>query len=160
MPFITIAVGVVLAALDQLLKYLVVSHFELNQTQVLIPHILNLTYIRNEGVAFGLFAGIPWVFIALTSVLMAAIIIYMFVKRPAGKLFYAAAALIIGGGVGNLIDRILFGYVVDYLSLTFFKPVCNFADYCITVGVVLLAVYLLFFADKEKKQKDLKHDGA
>lgn len=161
MPFIAIAAGIVLAAADQLFKYLVVSHFELNQSQVLIPHILNLTYIRNEGVAFGLFAGIPWVFIVLTALLLAAIIIYMFVKRPAGRLFYVSAALIIGGGIGNLIDRVLYGYVVDYLSLTFFKPVCNFADYCITIGVVLLALYLLFFADKEKKkQQDPKHDGA
>lgn len=157
MPFIAIAVGIALAAVDQLLKFLVVSNFELNQSQVLIPHVLNLTYIRNEGVAFGLFAGIPWVFIVLTAALLTAIIILMFVKRPVHKLFYVSVALIIGGGVGNLIDRILNGYVVDYLSLTFFKPVCNFADYCITVGVILLAVYLLFFADREKKVS--KHDG-
>lgn len=157
MPFIAIAVGIALAAVDQLLKFLVVSNFELNQSQVLIPHVLNLTYIRNEGVAFGLFAGIPWVFIVLTAALLTAIIILMFVKRPVHKLFYVSVALIIGGGVGNLIDRILNGYVVDYLSLTFFKPVCNFADYCITVGVILLAVYLLFFADREKRVS--KHDG-
>lgn len=157
MPFIAIAVGIALAAVDQLLKFLVVSNFELNQSQVLIPHVLNLTYIRNEGVAFGLFSGIPWVFIVLTAALLTAIIILMFVKRPVHKLFYVSVALIIGGGVGNLIDRILNGYVVDYLSLTFFKPVCNFADYCITVGVILLAVYLLFFFDREKKVS--KHDG-
>lgn len=157
MPFIAIAVGIALAAVDQLLKYFVVSNFDLNQSQVLIPHVLNLTYIRNEGVAFGLFAGIPWFFIVLTAVLLTAIIILMFVKRPVHKLFYVSVALIIGGGVGNLIDRVLYGYVVDYLSLTFFKPVCNFADYCITVGVILLAVYLLFFADRAKKVSG--HDG-
>ena len=54
MPYIALAIGIVLAGLDQLFKYLIVSHFELNQTQVLIPNILNLTYIRNEGVAFGI----------------------------------------------------------------------------------------------------------
>ena len=159
MPYIALAIGIVLAGLDQLFKYLIVSHFELNQTQVLIPNILNLTYIRNEGVAFGMFSGMPWVFIALTSVMLAAIIIYMFVKRPKSKFFYFTIALIIGGGIGNLIDRIAYGYVVDYLSLSFFHPVCNFADYCITLGVIMLAVYLLFFADKKDK-KVRKHDGA
>ena len=59
---------------------------------------------------------------------------------------------LIGGGIGNLIDRIAYGYVVDYLSLTFFSPVCNFADYCITIGVILLAVYLLFFSDKKGRK--------
>ena len=159
MPYIALAVGAVLAALDQLLKYLVVNNFELNQSQVLIPHILNLTYIRNEGDAFGMFAGMQWVFIALTVVMLGAIIFYMFKKRPDSKFFYFTVALIIGGGIGNLIDRIAYGYVVDYLALTFFKPVCNFADYCITLGVIMLAVYLLFFADKKNKKGNL-HDGA
>ena len=97
------------------------------------------------------------VLIALTAVLLGAIIFYMFWKRPAGKFFYIVVGLIVGGGVGNLIDRVLYGYVVDYLSLTFFQPVCNFADYCITIGVFLLAVYLLFVADRQ--QKDIRHDN-
>ena len=152
MPFIALTVGIVLAALDQVFKYMIVSNFELGQTQTLIPGVLNLTYIRNEGVAFGMFAGMQWLFIALTVILLALIVIYMFVKRPQSKFFYFTVALIVGGGIGNLIDRIAYGYVVDYLSLTFFQPVCNFADYCITVGVILLAVYLLFFAGKKGKK--------
>ena len=152
MPFIALTVGIVLAALDQVFKYLIVSNFELGQVQPLIPGVLNLTYIRNEGVAFGMFAGMQWLFIALTVVMLALIIIYMFKKRPQSRFFYVTVALIIGGGIGNLIDRIAYGYVVDYLSLTFFSPVCNFADYCITIGVILLAVYLLFFSDKKGRK--------
>lgn len=154
MPFIALAAGVVLAALDQLFKLLVVSNFEVGQSQPLIPGILNITYIRNEGVAFGLFAGMQWLFVILTVVLLGLIIFYMFKKRPESRFFYFTVALIVGGGIGNLIDRIAYGYVVDYLSLSFFHPICNFADYCITVGVVSLAVYLLFFADKNKKKND------
>ena len=61
--------------------------------------------------------------------------------------------LIIGGGLGNLFERVFLGYVTDYLSLSFFPPICNFADYCITAGTVCLIVYLLFFSDF------LKSDG-
>ncbi|RGH89804.1 signal peptidase II [Ruminococcus bromii] len=62
-------------------------------------------------------------------------------------------ALIIGGGIGNLIDRIFYGFVVDYISVSFFPPVCNFADYCITVGTLLLIVYVLFFSNVMKSEK-------
>ena len=77
-----------------------------------------------------------------------------------GKFFYVCAALIIGGGIGNLIDRIFFGYVIDYLSLSFFPPVCNFADYCITAGTIMLVIYLLFFSDvlDSSKKAKIKND--
>ena len=150
MPYIALAIGVVLAAIDQIIKYFI-------GTVNVLGDVFKLTYVENRGVAFGMFSGMQWVFIVLTSLLLAAIIFYMFKKRPSGKFFYITVALIIGGGVGNLIDRVFLNYVVDYLSLSFFPPVCNFADYCITVGVVLLAVYLLFFADKDRK-KELHHD--
>ena len=154
MPFIALGIGVALAALDQLFKFLIVSNFELGQTRQFIPGILNLTYVRNEGVAFGMFAGMQWVFIVLTTVMLAAIIFYMFKKRPESRFFYIIVGMIIGGGVGNLIDRILNSYVVDYLSLTFFFLFFYFADYVIVVGVILLAVWFLFFSDKaEKKEK-------
>ncbi|MDO4831402.1 MAG: signal peptidase II, partial [Clostridia bacterium] len=97
-----------------------------------------------------------WVFVALTSVLLFVIIFIMFKKRPKGKMFYIAAGLIIGGGIGNLIDRIFYGYVIDYLSLSFFPPVCNFADYCITIGTVLLIIYLLFFSNVFDSSKKVK----
>ena len=64
-----------------------------------------------------------------------------------------AASLIIGGGLGNLIERVFMGYVTDYLSLSFFPPICNFADYCITAGTVCLIVWLLFFSDFMKSDK-------
>lgn len=95
-------------------------------------------------------------FVVLTTALIAAILIYMFKKKPKSKLFYASVALVIGGGIGNLIDRIFYGYVIDYISLSFFPPVCNFADYCITVGTVLLMVYVLFLSEVGKKE--LKND--
>ena len=153
MPFITLAIGIALAGIDQLLKYLVVTNVKPIGTINVLGDVFKLTYVENRGVAFGMFQGMQWLFIALTAVLLIAITVYMFKKRPDSKFFYITVALIIGGGIGNLIDRIALNYVVDYLSLSFFPPVCNFADYCITVGVILLAVYLLFFADKKKVAK-------
>ncbi len=158
MPYVALAIGLALAGIDQLIKYLIVNNVALNENINVLGDVFKITHVRNDGVAFGMFSGMQWLFIVLTVLMLTAIIIYMFKKRPDSKLFYITVALIVGGGIGNLIDRICYHYVVDYLSLSFFKPVCNFADYCITIGVILLAVYLLFFADKKDKKKDLQND--
>ena len=158
MPYIALAIGLVLAGIDQIIKLVIVNNVQLNENIKVLGDIFRITYVRNDGVAFGMFSGMQWLFIVITVLMLGAIIFYMFKKHPDSKLFYITVALIVGGGIGNLIDRICYNYVVDYLSLSFFKPVCNFADYCITIGVILLAVYLLFFADKKEKKKDLTHD--
>ena len=159
MPFIALLIGAVIVAADQIIKYFVVNNLKPLGSVSVIDNLFKLTYVENRGVAFGMFNDMRWFFVVLTSVLIAAIIIFMFIKRPGGKLFYIAAGLIIGGGIGNLIDRILYGYVIDYLSISFFSPVCNFADYAITIGVVLLAVYVIFFTGYLKSnKKDLKND--
>lgn len=156
MIFITLAVGVLLAALDQVIKYFISINLKPMGSVTIIDNILDFTYVENRGVAFGMFSGMRWIFIALTTILICAIVIYMFKKKPQSKLFYVCVALIVGGGIGNLIDRIFYGYVIDYISLSFFKPVCNFADYCITIGTVLLVVYLLFISKEFKEQKKVK----
>ena len=158
MPFIAVAIGILLAVADQVIKILVSANLKEIGSVSVIDNLLSFTYVENSGVAFGSFAGNRWIFVVLTAALIAAILIYMFKKKPRSKLFYASVALIIGGGIGNLIDRIMYGYVVDYISLSFFPPVCNFADYCITAGTVLLMIYVLFFTGTSKK--DLKNDKA
>ncbi len=156
MPYIAVAVGIVLAIADQIIKFFVSANLKEIGSVSVIDNLLSFTYAENNGVAFGSFAGNRWIFVVLTTALIAAILIYMFKKKPKSKLFYASVALVIGGGIGNLIDRIFYGYVIDYISLSFFPPVCNFADYCITVGTVLLMVYVLFFSEVGKKE--LKND--
>lgn len=154
MPYIALAIGIVLAVIDQVIKYLVVANIDENQVVPVITNVLNFTHIHNEGVAFGMFDGMRWIFVALTLVLLVAIIGIMFKKRPNGKMFYVSVALIVGGGIGNLIDRVFFGYVIDYISLSFFPPICNFADYCITFGTALLMIYILFFSEYFKKEEE------
>jgi len=160
MPFISLIVGAVLVIIDQIIKYFVSAYLQPVGSVSVIDNLFSLTYVENKGVAFGMFSDMRWIFVALTSVLLAIIIFYMFKKRPKGKFFYICAALIIGGGIGNLIDRIFYGYVIDYLSLSFFPPVCNFADYCITAGTIMLVIYLLFFSDvlDSSKKAKIKND--
>ena len=160
MPFVALIIGIVLAVLDQVIKYFVSVYLQPIGSVSVIDGLFSLTYVENRGVAFGMFTDMRWVFVTITSVMLAIIIFYMFKKHPQGKFFYICAGMIIGGGVGNLIDRVLYGYVIDYLSLSFFSPVCNFADYCITIGTVLLMIYILFFSDaiKNSKKADLRND--
>lgn len=156
MTFVAIAIGLILAVADQVIKYFVSVNLKPVGSVTVIDNILDFTYVENRGVAFGMFSGMRWIFIVLTVLLICLIIFYMFKKKPQSKLFYVCTALIVGGGIGNLIDRIFYGYVIDYISLSFFEPVCNFADYCITVGTVLLVVYVLFFTNETKKQNKVK----
>ncbi len=156
MPFISLIVGAVLVIIDQIIKYFISAYLQPVGSVSVIDNIFSLTYVENKGVAFGMFSDMRWIFVALTSILLVIIIFYMFKKRPKGKFFYVCAALIIGGGIGNLIDRIFYGYVIDYLSLSFFPPVCNFADYCITAGTIMLVIYLLFFSDILDSSKKAK----
>ena len=158
MPFVALAIGAVIIAIDQVIKYFVHNELKPVGEISVIDGWIRLAYVENRGVAFGLFRDMRWIFIAVTTALLISIIVYMFKKRPSGIFFYICAGLIIGGGVGNLIDRIMYGYVIDYLSVSFFPPVCNFADYSITIGVVLFVVYFLFFSETFKSKKVLKND--
>ncbi|MDR0914052.1 MAG: signal peptidase II, partial [Oscillospiraceae bacterium] len=108
---------------------------------------LSFVYVENEGAALGILKNQRWIFIIVTSILLAIIIWVMATGKIKSRLFYAAALLIVGGGIGNLIDRIYLGYVIDYIQLSFFPPVCNFADYCVTAGTIILVIYILFYSN-------------
>ena len=145
--YIVLILSILLAAADYAIKMLVINNLKPVGTVEVIPGFFSLKYVENKGAAFGMLSNARWVFIVFTIVIILVLIYIMFKKKISSKLFNFAAILIIGGGIGNLIDRIFYGYVVDYLSISFFPPVCNFADYCITVGAVLMVIYLLFFSD-------------
>lgn len=156
MPYIVILIAVLIAAADQVIKYFISLYLAPVGTVEVIPGLFSLTYVENRGAAFGMMSNMRWVFIAFTVIVIGVFIYFLFKKKIRSRLFFASAALLIGGGIGNLIDRILSGYVVDYLSLSFFPPVCNFADYCITAGTVILIIYLIFFSDFFKSEKKVK----
>lgn len=135
--------------LDQLTKYAVVRRFRLHESVRVIPGFFDLTYVRNPGAAFGFLAGAPGVwrsvfFITVSIVALAAII--ALVRTAHERLPLIAFALIGGGAVGNLIDRVRFGEVVDFIDWfyrTYHWPTFNIADSAISIGVGLLAIDML-----------------
>ncbi len=141
-----------LVIIDQLIKYFVVEYLAPIGSFTVIDNLFSLVYVENRGAAFGVLQNQLWLFSLLTVFLIGVFVYLLLKKKLYGRLFSVSAALIIGGGIGNLIDRVFRGFVVDYLSISFFPPVCNFADYCITVGAALFIICLFTF---EKKQKSL-----
>ena len=159
MLFVSIAIIVIVPIAAELIRTLAVSRLDPHQSVTAIPGILDLTYSENTGVAFGLFQNGTLFFSITTSIVIVLLSILLIKNYKKSRLFSVAAALIIGGGLGNLYERIFLGYVVDYLKLSFFSPICNFADYCITAGTVCLIVYLLFFSDFLKNDKKKCKNG-
>ncbi len=158
MPFIVLGLSALVVLIDYILKILVINNLKPVASVTVIPGLFSLSYVENKGAAFGMLSNARWIFIVFTVIVVILLVIFLFWKKPTSKLLNTALFLIIGGGIGNLIDRIFYGYVVDYLSISFFPPVCNFADYCVTAGAFILVIYLLFFSDYVKKDKGL-NDG-
>ncbi len=138
-------------AIDQVSKWLIVANMSLGESVEAIPGLLDFTYTHNDGMALGIGSDtFRWIFIGVTVAICSVLIYLMFRSEFKNKLYFASVACIVGGGVGNLIDRLFNGYVVDFLALSFFPPICNFADYCITAGTVLLIIFILFYYGKKK----------
>ncbi|MDQ5983831.1 MAG: Lipoprotein signal peptidase [Eubacteriales bacterium SKADARSKE-1] len=142
-------VGLIILA-DQLIKMQVVNYIKTVGEITIIPGFLNISYVENRGAAFGFLQGFKYFFIIVSLIMILAFIYFIFLKKINNKLFLAASILIIGGGIGNLIDRFTLGYVIDYIKVSFFPPVCNLADYCISVGAGLLLLYFLFFSQEKE----------
>lgn len=136
-----------IVGLDQLVKVLTVANLALHETAPLIPGVLQLTYVRNTGAAFSSFEGQQWLF-ALIFLVFTGLILWEYFKKPMAFTGFErwCIAAIYGGGLGNMIDRLRLGYVVDMFETTFMDfPVFNVADCFITCGCVLVMVHLAFF---------------
>ena len=139
------AAGIVAA--DQFTKYLTVANIALYEDVSFLPGLLQLTYVQNTGAAFSSFEGQQWLF-ALIFALFTAMIFWEYFKKPMGFTPFErwCIAAIYGGGLGNMIDRVRMGYVVDMIETTFMDfPVFNVADCFITCGCIALMVHLVLF---------------
>lgn len=153
---IAAVIALLFVGVDQLIKLVVVSNMSLGDSIPILNNVLHITYVLNDGAAFSFMSGQAWLLCGVTSILMA-VLIYLYIsKKITHKLTITSLALIISGGVGNLIDRFfngdaLFkGKVVDYVDFRLINfAVFNFADCCVVIGTILLVVYLIFY-DNEK----------
>ncbi len=141
---IAIIIIAVLVLIDQLTKVYAINEVKPQGMIKVIDNFYYFTYVENRGAAFGMMQNRQWFFIAVTVVIFAILGGVLVKYKIEGKLFYTATVLIFAGGIGNLIDRIFRGYVVDFLQFSFFSPVCNLADYFITVGAVMLVISVVF----------------
>ena len=149
-------IALLLVVLDQVSKYFTVLYLEPLRTVEVIKNIFSLTYVENRGAAFGILQNARWVFIVATIAAICALVWYKLRYKPQGKIINTSLCLILAGAVGNMIDRILRGYVVDMLEVTFIEyPVFNVADCFVVVGAILLAIYIVFiYKEPEKNNQD------
>lgn len=157
---IQLAAIAVLTAADLLIKNAVIEKIPLGEDVRFIDGILGFTYVRNTGVAWSMFDGNPQLLSVVTGCLIFAVFVYLLlpVKRPFA--YEICIPVILAGGIANLADRIMRGYVVDYIKTLFVDfPVYNFADCLITCGACALVIFMIYEIIKDEKNKKAKSEA-
>ena len=140
--------------LDQLTKWLAVKFLMPIDTVPIIQDALHLTYAENRGAAFGMLANNRWVFLIISSIAIAAMVFYLFSGLSEGILAGISLSMLISGGIGNMIDRIALGYVVDFIDFRLINfAIFNGADSFVCVGAGLLILALVLDMVREGKEK-------
>ena len=133
--------------IDQATKYWIQSRMAYGESSPVIREVFHITYILNPGAAFGILENKTWFFIAVALVLLAGVA-YLYPRMPANQpMVKLGTGLLVGGAIGNLIDRVRIGYVIDFFDFRIW-PIFNVADICIVCGVAFLAYYLLMIPDE------------
>lgn len=161
--FTLITAGVIVLSIivDQITKHIVSSKMALYQSIPIIKNVLHITYIKNEGAAFGMLANHRWVFMVISTIAIIALIVYLFGFCKENRFVKIGLALVIGGGIGNMIDRTSLGYVVDMIDCQFINfYIFNVADSCVCVGagVIFLGIILAITKEKKKQTKEEKEE--
>lgn len=148
-------IAIILVLMDQIIK-IVISTKLYNSTIMLIPYVLNLTYVQNTGAAFGIGSNSTSMFIVVNIIVIGLITYFAFSKKEEiSKSILIALYLIIAGGISNLIDRIVRGFVIDYIDISplIKYPVFNLADVFIVIGCIIIAIYII--KDNIVKKKNI-----
>ena len=155
-----VILGIILVVADQLIKIWAIN--ELKPVKVMdFIHvgdldIMDLRYVENTGAAFSSFSGARWFLVGLVIVMLIGLTIFVVKYKYKHPFFMISAVMVMAGGIGNLIDRVRFGYVVDYLDVKLFNfAVFNFADICVVLGAIFLLIFLFWIEPKiAVKQED------
>ncbi|MEG0291373.1 MAG: signal peptidase II [Anaerovoracaceae bacterium] len=151
--FMYYIVIIAVVLIDQIIKIMVRGQMELFESYPLLGDFFSFTYIENYGAAFSMFSGQRFVLLAIpTAVVVLGIYYLMINKNKKDKIMLYSVALLIGGGLGNLIDRFIFGSVTDYFDLKSFA-IFNFADICVCVGCFLICIYVIFLEGRKEREK-------
>lgn len=154
-----LALGAAGLALDQWLKAYVTANIPLGQAQSLLPGVVELRTVHNYGAAWSSFSGSRWLLVAVTCIIVIFVTVLLVRRGVRHPLGVAACCMVISGGLGNIIDRVRLGYVVDMFNLLFMNyPVFNVADILVVCGAVLGCIYYLWFY--ERYDKAVKHHDA
>jgi len=149
-----IIIGIV--AFDQLTKYFAVTSLSQvpGQSVTFIPGFMDFTYTENTGAAFGIFGNATWLLALISTILAIGVIVIMVKFRDIrSKLFQLSLCFIAGGAIGNIIDRVFRGFVVDMLEFKFVNfAIFNVADSFVTIGAVMLGIFIIWFWDKNRKE--------
>ena len=151
MTWIFATVAILGIVIDQLSKYMATRFLLPVGDVALWKDVFHLHYAMNTGAAFGIMPGQRWFFYAFT-VIGVGVMLFLFIRnrKKTGFLFTLASALIVGGAIGNLIDRVRLGYVVDFFYFKLINfAIFNVADTCVVIGTILLAIYLVFLYDRK-----------
>lgn len=125
-------------------KLLISNFMNVGESIVVISNFFNITYVRNTGAAWSILSGRTWLLIIVSLIIIAFIIFYILKNNPKYMVEKISYSMILGGAIGNLIDRVIYGYVVDFLDFNIFGydyPIFNLADSFILIGVIILAIY-------------------
>lgn len=125
-------------------------------TIVLIPGLFEFVYVENDGAAYGMLGGHTWFLVVLTILFIIGFIVYFIVSKDKYIWFTLGVAFIISGAIGNLVDRLMFNFVRDFINIGFFNFIFNFADLFITVGVICFIVNTIIQTLREIKEKKEK----
>ena len=151
---IPLIAAVLLVAVDQITKYIALTQLKPIGSVTFIDGFMDFTFVENRGAAFGIFSGKTWLLLVI-SIIICAVLVWAMTKMPKTKEYRklrVTFVLILSGAVGNIIDRALRGYVVDFFEFTFIKwPVFNMADIYVVVGTIVMAIIIMFFMKDEKE---------
>ena len=154
--YIWLAVMALAVFLDQITKYLTVLYLKTVDTVPLWEGVLHLTYVENPGAAFGMMKDSRWLFMVVSTVAILGILGYMLIKKPTDRIECLSLSFIVGGGIGNMIDRVALGYVVDMIDFRLINfAVFNVADsfVCVGAGLMLLWVIRAMIAESRAEKQ-------